>query len=303
VKTEVVFPPPARWRQREQLANLEEYAREVEASLGESLDHEDLVHALPQLAIPALADFAIVEVVEGDRCVRSTFAHCDPGSTAAVRTLIAHRAELRHFAEGRRALDGEPVLFRFSGSTLRQRSMHAPEMSELIRLLQPTSAIFVPFAVLGQTIAVAGFMRTLGSGLHHGPRELALAAEVSRRALIRQAGLTERPIAVSLDARLRRADDFLRARLASPLSLAELAREAGLSRFHMLRLFKQAYGETPFKRLARLRMEDAQRRLARTQDSVTEIAFAVGYENPAHFASAFRRFFGVSPSRFRRLVQ
>jgi AraC family transcriptional regulator len=106
----------------------------------------------------------------------------------------------------------------------------------------------------------------------------------------------------SKDSRLRRVDDYIRSHLDSSFSLQALAVEATLSRFHLLRLFKQTYGETPFRRLTRLRMEEAQRRLLRTRDSVTEISLACGYENPAHFAAAFRRIFGVSPTEFRRLI-
>ena len=60
---------------------------------------------------------------------------------------------------------------------------------------------------------------------------------------------------------------------SSPLSLEEIARRAGLSRFHTLRLFKRAYGETPARRVARLRMERAKDLLATGEEPTTEIAF------------------------------
>jgi AraC family transcriptional regulator len=100
--------------------------------------------------------------------------------------------------------------------------------------------------------------------------------------------------------RLRRADDFMRAHLESPLTLQAIAAVIGLSRFHTLRLFKSAYGETPIKRLTRLRMERAQLLLAQDGESVTEVAFRCGYDNPAHFANAFRRHAGMTPTEFRR---
>ena len=103
------------------------------------------------------------------------------------------------------------------------------------------------------------------------------------------------------EARLRRVDAFIRENLGSPLSLAQMAEQACMSRFHFLRIFKQAYGETPFKHLTRLRMEEAQRRLTHSRESVTQIALSYGYENPAHFASAFRRTTGVAPSAYRQL--
>jgi AraC family transcriptional regulator len=121
--------------------------------------------------------------------------------------------------------------------------------------------------------------------------------------LVRHARLPA-PRAVSYeDKRLNRVAVYLRENLGAQLSLEQIAKEAGLSRFHLVRLFKRAHGETPFKRLTRLRMEEAERRLRNSRDSVSEIAFACGYENPAHFASAFRRTVGVSPSQYRRKLR
>jgi AraC family transcriptional regulator len=102
------------------------------------------------------------------------------------------------------------------------------------------------------------------------------------------------------DRRLRRVETFMRENLAAPLSLAAMAREAGVSRFHLLRIFKNAYGETPLRRLTRMRMEEAQRRLERGRESIGQIAFACGYGNPAHFATAFRRVVGLAPGAWRR---
>ena len=101
------------------------------------------------------------------------------------------------------------------------------------------------------------------------------------------------------DQRLRRVDDYLRANLHNPVSLEDLAAQVNLSRFHLLRLFKQKYGETPLKRLTRLRMDEAKRCLQQGTLSIGEIASRCGYENPAHFASAFRRIEGVAPTAYR----
>lgn len=101
--------------------------------------------------------------------------------------------------------------------------------------------------------------------------------------------------------RLRRVNTFMRESLDAPLSLAQMAEQACVSRFHFLRIFKQAYGETPFKHLTRLRMEEAQRRLRCSRESITEIAVSCGYDNPTHFAAAFRRTFGVAPSAYRQV--
>jgi len=104
------------------------------------------------------------------------------------------------------------------------------------------------------------------------------------------------PLAVS-DARLHRAEAFIRENLAT--SLAAIADEAGLSRFHIIRLYKRSFGETIFEHITRLRIEKAQHLLTRRRESVTEVAARCGYENPAHFATAFRRLVGVPPSTYR----
>jgi AraC family transcriptional regulator len=92
----------------------------------------------------------------------------------------------------------------------------------------------------------------------------------------------------------------MRDNLNQPITLAALSQEAGLSRFHLLRLFKLAYGETPLKRLMRIRIEEAKRRLIKTTQSITEIALDCGFENPGHFATVFRRLEGVTPSAYRQ---
>jgi AraC-like DNA-binding protein len=303
VKTECLFPAPARNHWREQLASLDASARKLEETLTESLEQEDVVRAVARLSVPDLADHCAVDVIEGDKSVRCAFAHRDPNRMAAAAPLMDQKAQLSAFPEGRRALAGEPVLFQFSPASFRTRALRTPVMTELVRIIEPRSAIFLPFVVLGTTIAVAAFVRDAESGLVHGPEDLALAQEVARRAIIRHAGFPPPRFTATEDLRLRRVDEFIRENLGSSFSLQAIAREAGLSRFHFLRLFKQTYGETPFKRVTRLRMEEAQRRLVGSSDSVTEIAFACGYENSAHFASAFGRVFGVSPTIFRRLAR
>jgi AraC family transcriptional regulator len=84
-----------------------------------------------------------------------------------------------------------------------------------------------------------------------------------------------------------------------PLTLGEMARIAGLSRYHFLRTFKAVTGITPHQWLLRARLRDAARRLATSRDPVTEIALDVGFEDLSNFIRSFRSEFGVSPSRYR----
>jgi AraC family transcriptional regulator len=99
--------------------------------------------------------------------------------------------------------------------------------------------------------------------------------------------------------RLAAVDALLRDSIGSDITLDHLASVAGLSKFHLLRVFRLTFGETPFQRLTRYRMEEAARLLSQSAASVSVIAFSCGYNNPTHFATAFRRRHGLSPRAYR----
>ena len=101
--------------------------------------------------------------------------------------------------------------------------------------------------------------------------------------------------------RLARVEAYVRAHLASSLSLDDLAGAAGLSPFHFARAFRQTTGQTPFAFVRALRMEAAVELLREHRHwSVVAVALAVGYQSPTSFAAAFRAHWGASPSAYRR---
>jgi len=101
------------------------------------------------------------------------------------------------------------------------------------------------------------------------------------------------------DARVRKAVDFMRENLHLRLSLADIAREAGLSAFHFVRVFKAATGETPHRHLTGLRVDAARRHLVKGELPIGEIAYLCGFASPAHLSTAFTRHVGMSPSAYR----
>ena len=109
------------------------------------------------------------------------------------------------------------------------------------------------------------------------------------------------PLYGSEDARMRRVENFMHAYLATDISLQDLAAVADCSTFQLIRLCKAQWGKTPFRRLTELRMEVGRHLLSTTSVSIISIAFDCGYGNPSHFATAFRRTFGISPSDYRRI--
>lgn len=102
-----------------------------------------------------------------------------------------------------------------------------------------------------------------------------------------------------VDRRIRRAVELMHAHLDRELPLEEMAAAAYLSPFHFSRLFKKVTGATPHAYLANLRAARAQRLLAETDLSVTEVSARVGYASPSHFTKAFSRATGLTPRAFR----
>jgi AraC-like DNA-binding protein len=82
-------------------------------------------------------------------------------------------------------------------------------------------------------------------------------------------------------------------------TLAALARRAGMSRFHFLRVFRHATGATPHQFLLQLRLREAARMLRRTDAPVTDVAYGVGFQDLSNFVRSFGAAFGASPSRYR----
>ena len=103
--------------------------------------------------------------------------------------------------------------------------------------------------------------------------------------------------------KLCRARDLLRECYAEPIQLFDLAAETDLSEWHLLRIFRDAFGETPHQFLRRIRLEKAQTLLTVTSRSVTEVCLDVGFSSVGSFSTLFARRFGLSPREFRRQVR
>jgi len=102
---------------------------------------------------------------------------------------------------------------------------------------------------------------------------------------------------------LVRAIERLRSDVDTDVSLAALASEAGLSRFHFCRAFKESTGLSPHAWLRQYRLEQAMNMLRDSDASIVAIAAALGYSSQAAFAAAFRKLTGETPSEWRRRVR
>lgn len=97
---------------------------------------------------------------------------------------------------------------------------------------------------------------------------------------------------------VRRVQEYLQAHLAEPVTLGELAREAGLSEYHFARMFGQSLGCPPHRYLLGLRLKRAKQLLAGSEP-LASIAAQCGFSSQAHFGNRFREAFGLSPGQWR----
>ncbi|MBR1121153.1 helix-turn-helix transcriptional regulator [Bradyrhizobium lablabi] len=102
---------------------------------------------------------------------------------------------------------------------------------------------------------------------------------------------------------LRRAVERLRSDSDADVSLATLASDAGLSRFHFCRAFKESTGLSPHAWLRQYRLEQAMDMLRNPETSVISVAAALGYSSQTAFAAAFKKLTGETPSDWRRRMR
>jgi AraC-like DNA-binding protein len=103
--------------------------------------------------------------------------------------------------------------------------------------------------------------------------------------------------------RLCSARDLLRDTHDRPLSIDEVAREAGMSPFHFIRRFHALFGETPHQFRIQARLDRAKQLLALSDYSVTDVCMEVGFSSLGSFSGLFARRVGCSPSAYRRQVR
>ncbi|HEX8742314.1 MAG TPA: helix-turn-helix domain-containing protein [Thermoleophilaceae bacterium] len=103
---------------------------------------------------------------------------------------------------------------------------------------------------------------------------------------------------------IMRAIEYIRANFAKgPLPLDAVAREAHMSRYHFSRTFKRVTGVRFIEYVTRLRLAQACALLAESEQTITAVALAVGYQDLRPFERTFKKELGYTPSQYRRRVR
>ncbi len=99
---------------------------------------------------------------------------------------------------------------------------------------------------------------------------------------------------------LKRVLDKIEHSFQSEISLASLAKEAGYSRGHFLKMFRTSMGMTPHTYLLKRRIDHAQSLLKRREITIIDVAADCGFSSQAHLTQVFRKHVGVTPGDYRR---
>jgi AraC family transcriptional regulator len=113
-------------------------------------------------------------------------------------------------------------------------------------------------------------------------------------------GIAASPMGGLSPASLRRVKEMVAGSLNAPINLESMGREAGVSRFHFARMFRESMGVSPYRWVQMQRIERARELLRDGTMSLAEIAVVCGFSNQSHFGRVFRDFMGTAPAAWRR---
>jgi len=118
-----------------------------------------------------------------------------------------------------------------------------------------------------------------------------------------QKGFANLPVTQAGDIeRIRKAREILICKMDNPPSLLELAKSVGLTHTRLSRGFRELYGTTVFDYLRHQRLEKGRLLLEQDNMNIAEVAYAVGFSSPSHFARDFLRYYGTQPKLYKREI-
>lgn len=220
-----------------------------------------------------------------------------------VHVLILHEAGSYHWLEtwldGRRTSMGDP---------LPGEMWLVPAGHPYRAVAQGGAARYVEIEIPAERLTVAVGARVLAA---HSDRVMAVliralvsgeadTADVLLAMLAEALGGGAHQIAPAMAQRIDTLMAFIQQRLEVPLTVEELAAEAGMSVNSLITHFARATGRTPAQYVLHQRLRRAGWFLIHRPLSVAEIAFATGFSSHAHLCVAFRRTFAMSPGEWRR---
>ncbi|TFW56698.1 AraC family transcriptional regulator [Bradyrhizobium sp. MOS001] len=194
------------------------------------------------------------------------------------------------------------ICFRIERSRVAQYRQYIREFEPSSPLANAVSPHFSD-PVLKRLTAALALAEERGSefdGLYADAVRLAIVTRILSLQNVTQSAVN-RQAAPLQNWRLKRVLEYVKRHYAKTIKLQDLAGAAGLSRMHFAAQFRLATGLRPREFVVQYRIEMARRLLAETNESVVDIALAVGFQSQSHFTTVFRQCVGETPRRWRGL--
>ena len=103
--------------------------------------------------------------------------------------------------------------------------------------------------------------------------------------------------------KIKQAKEILLQNLTKPPTIAELARQVNIVEYQLKSGFKELYGNTIASYVLAKKLEQARKLFDHQHMQVNEVAYDLGYANPSHFITAFKKKFGVTPKKYLMRVK
>jgi len=103
--------------------------------------------------------------------------------------------------------------------------------------------------------------------------------------------------------KIKKVVEYINENYQKECTLEELSKIAGISRFYLIRIFKDCMGKSPYDYLLDIRIENAKLLLARGNISITDICHECGFNNMSHFIRTFKKKTGITPSRYKNFTK
>lgn len=275
-------------------------------------EHESfLVRAydLPRFSVPwhfhPEIELTLIQEGSGDRCVGDHLENFKAGDLVLLGPNLPHYWHSHASDEGARSRGSRAraIVIQLREDSLGKKFFTLPETASWLRLLErsrrglafPSSIVSAVSHEMQQLLEQDGTQRLLGllailQRLTEGlPRARLLASEHYFPDCDHRTA-----------ERMQKVHHFLYAHLAEPIGLDDVARAAGMSSAAFSRYCRRVTGRTLTRLLAELRVTQACKLLTETQQSISEVAFASGFQSISNFNRVFHDLKGENPMSFRR---
>lgn len=246
------------------------------------------------------------DVVYGER------GEFGPRKQPHLQLFYLYNGRIRLFANGHEyAMQGGEALFLIPGVSYKiYFDVNEPTRHGWVDLLtvnQPPSwsnepggeARVFPFTQRMRELAAIAIPAPRASAADEGGLRRALGQAIVEEALL-ASGFTDDAEEAHLPPAVIKAINTMTQRFADPITLDSIARAAGVSKAHLIRLFREHTDITPSRKLWAIRVEAGSRLLRETGLQVQEIADRCGFPSPYHFSRLIKQTHGVSPREYRQ---